>query len=145
MTVIQKSALVAFTARQMFELVDEIGEYPRFLPWCRASEVTERTDAAVEAKLDIAWSGMHKSFTTRNQLYPHERMQMSLVSGPFRQFEGDWRFIALGERGCKVTLDLQFELTGHLLDRLFQPIFHKIADSLVDAFCKRAVEVYGNG
>ena len=145
MTTIKRSALVAYTARQMFELVNSIEEYPRFLPWCRVSQVTARTDTEVEASLEITWSGIHKSFTTCNHLYPYERIDITLVKGPFRHLEGRWEFIALGEQGCKINLELEFELTGHLVDKVFQPIFHHIANSLVDAFCRRAVDIYGNG
>lgn len=143
MTTIKRSALVAYTARQMFELVNSIEEYPRFLPWCHSSHIIDRTDTEVEASLEIAWSGIHKSFITRNHLYPDERIDITLVKGPFRRLEGHWRFIALGEHGCKITLDLEFELAGHFLDVVFEPIFHRIANSLVDAFCKRAGDIYG--
>ena len=144
MTIIQRTALVMYSPHQMFELVDNIEDYPRFLPWCRESHIIHRDDKEVEASLEIAWSGIHKNFTTRNHLYPNERIDIVLVQGPFRHLEGHWRFIAVGDRGCKVNLELEFELTGHFLDRIFQPIFHHIANSLVDFFCKRAVEVYGN-
>lgn len=142
MTTIKRNALVPFTTHQMFELVNSIEEYPRFLPWCRSSEVISRTEKEVEAKLEIAWSGMHKSFTTRNTLYPNERMEMRLVEGPFRHLEGIWTFTALGDHGCKVHLDLEFEFAGGMMDVVFQPIFNHIANSLVDAFCKRAAELY---
>ncbi len=144
MTTIKRSALVAFTARQMFELVNSIEEYPRFLPWCRSSAIVHQTETEVEASIEIAWSGIHKSFTTRNYLYPYERIDITLAHGPFRHLEGRWSFISFEEHGCKVNLDLEFELAGHLLDKLFQPIFHHIANSLVDSFCKRAAEIYAN-
>lgn len=143
MTTIQRSALVMFSARQMFELVNNIEDYPRFLPWCRSSQIIHQSETEIEASLEIAWSGMHKTFTTRNGLHPYERIDITLVHGPFRRLEGHWSFMACGEKGCKVNLELEFELAGHFLDVIFQPIFHHIANSLVDAFCKRAVEIYG--
>src|SRR3990167_115757 len=101
MTTIKRSALVAYTARQMFELVNSIEEYSRFLPWCRSSHVITQTAADVEASIDIAWSGMHKSFTTRNHLYPYERIDITLIQGPFRHLEGRWEFKELNAHGCK--------------------------------------------
>ncbi|MDX1901911.1 MAG: type II toxin-antitoxin system RatA family toxin [Gammaproteobacteria bacterium] len=142
-TVIQRSALVAYPARQMFELVNAIEEYPRFLPWCRSTKINATSEHAIEASIEIAWSGIHKSFSTRNTLTPYEKIHMQLLSGPFRRLEGTWTFIPVDEHGCRVSLDLEFELSGHWMSKLFQPVFHRIADSLVDAFCKRAVEVYG--
>jgi len=143
MTTIQRSALVSFTARQMFELVNSIEDYPRFLPWCSKSEIISQSEEHIEATVTVAWSGIHKSFTTRNQLHPYDSIEITLVSGPFHRLAGRWHFVALGEEGCKVNLDLEFEFTGHWMDMLFQPVFHHIANSLVDVFCKRAVEIYG--
>jgi ribosome-associated toxin RatA of RatAB toxin-antitoxin module len=143
MTVIKRTALVGYSSRQMYELVNLIEEYPRFLPWCRESQIISKDDKQVEASLDIAWSGIHKQFTTRNVLYPFNRIDIQLVNGPFRHLQGKWMFSEMGPQGCKVELELEFALAGHFLDNVFQPIFHKIANELVDLFCKRAVEVYG--
>lgn len=143
MPTIKRNAIVPYTAKQMFELVNNIPDYPRFLPWCRASHIINQTDTEIEATLDIAWSGMHKSFTTRNHLHPDDHIDISLVTGPFKHLEGRWSFMGLGEHGCKVHLELEFEFAGHFFDKLFQPIFNHIANSLVDAFVKRAVDVYG--
>ena len=143
MNVINRSATVIYSPRQMFELVNNIEDYPRFLPWCSSSTILHRDDEAIEATLDIAWSGIHKSFSTRNHLHPYERIEITLVHGPFRHLEGRWIFTALGEQGCTVDLELEFDLAGRLIDKLFQPIFHHIANSLVDLFCKRAAEIYG--
>jgi len=143
MTIIKRSALVPYTQRQMFELVKAIEDYPRFLPWCHQTHIISQDETHVEATLDIAWSGMHKSFTTRDLLTPYERIDITLVTGPFRHLEGRWSFHALGDHGCKITMELEFELTGGFFDRMFHPIFNHIANSLVDAFSKRAAEIYG--
>jgi ribosome-associated toxin RatA of RatAB toxin-antitoxin module len=144
MNILKRSALVPYSARQMFELVNSIEDYPRFLPWCHSSQIMSRTDEEVIATLEIAWKGVHKTFTTRNRLFPYERMEISLVKGPLQQMNGIWNFVPLNDKACKVLLDLEFEFTGGFIDRLFQPVFQHIANSLVDAFCKRAVELYGH-
>jgi len=142
-TQIKRSALLPYTAKEMFEVVDAIENYPEFLPWCTASQIISRKDNEVEASLELSWSGMHKSFTTKNTLIPYERIDINLIEGPFKHLEGIWTFTAMGDDGCKVNLELDFELVGHFLDVIFQPIFSHIANSLVDLFTKRAVEVYG--
>ena len=144
MTTISKSALVPYSAEEMYELVADVESYPRFLPWCRTSQILNRTDEEIEASIEIVWSGIHKTFTTRNTLHQFDRMDITLVTGPFRHLEGHWSFLQLGDQGCKVNLNLEFELAGHIFDKVFQPIFHHIANSLVEAFCSRAVEVYGH-
>ena len=129
----------------MFELVNGIADYPRFLPWCRTSEIISSNEKEVVASLEIAWKGIHKCFTTRNELTPFKCIKISLVKGPLRHLDGIWQFHNLGnDEGCKVTLDLEFEFAGNFIDLVFEPIFNHIANSLVDAFCKRAAEVYGD-
>jgi ribosome-associated toxin RatA of RatAB toxin-antitoxin module len=144
MNTLKRSALVPYSTHQMFELVNRIEDYPRFLPWCEKSQIISRTEEEVVATLAVAWKGVHKSFTTRNRLHPFERMEMSLADGPLKHLEGVWHFQALSEKASKVLLDLEFEFAGGFVDKLFQPIFQNIANTLVDAFCKRAVELYGH-
>jgi ribosome-associated toxin RatA of RatAB toxin-antitoxin module len=143
MAIIQRSALVPYSARQMFELVNNVEDYPQFLPWCSSSRVIESTATQLEAELNVNWKGITKSFTTRNILHPYERMEIQLVHGPFRQLEGRWTFTTLQPSACKIALNLEFEFTGNILDKLFQPVFNHIANSLVEAFSKRAVEIHG--
>ncbi len=144
MNSLKRNAIVPYSTRQMFELVNNIEEYPRFLPWCHTAKVINRTDTEVVAELEIAWKGVHKSFTTRNTLKPYEQMDMNLVNGPLKHMEGIWHFQALNDKACKVLLDLEFEFAGSFIDRLFEPVFSHIANSLVDAFCQRAMELYGH-
>jgi ribosome-associated toxin RatA of RatAB toxin-antitoxin module len=144
MNILKRSALVPYSARQMFNLVNHIEDYPRFLPWCSSSKVISRTDTEVVATLEVRWKGVHKSFTTKNTLHPFDRMEIALVNGPMHHMEGIWHFQALNEGACKVLLDLEFEFAGNFIDRLFQPIFQHIANTLVEAFCKRAAELYSH-
>jgi ribosome-associated toxin RatA of RatAB toxin-antitoxin module len=143
MTTIHKSALVPYSAEQMYTLVDDIPAYPEFLPWCSGSKEITRREDEVEASLDIAHSGVHKSFTTRNRLEKNRSIEMQLVEGPFKHLNGVWRFEPLGDAGSKVVLDLEFDFSSKLLGMTFGPLFSKIASSLVDAFIQRAQKVYG--
>lgn len=143
MTTISKTALVEYTAEQMYTLVDNVLEYPAFLPWCRNSAEISRTETELKASLEIAHSGLHKSFTTHNYNQPFSRINIELVEGPFKHLHGKWRFDPLTESACKITLDMDFEFSSKLLSITFGPIFSSIASSLVDAFVKRAKEVYG--
>ncbi|MCW8828909.1 MAG: type II toxin-antitoxin system RatA family toxin [Gammaproteobacteria bacterium] len=143
MTTISKNALVPYSAREMFKLVNDIESYERFLPWCRSSEVLSQNEDEVRATIEIAHGSLHKSFTTCNRLQTNKMIEMRLEQGPFKHLEGFWRFDVLGERACKVSLDLDFEFSNKLIGMAMGPIFSQIANNLVDAFSKRAVEVYG--
>ena len=140
---IHKSALVPYSAAQMFALVNDIDAYHQFLPWCRSSQVLSRDEDELRATIEIAHGSLRKSFTTRNRIQKDKMMEMRLEEGPFRHLEGFWRFDTLGEQACKVSLDLDFEFSSKLVGLAMGPVFSQIANSLVDAFSKRAVQVYG--
>jgi len=143
LAVINKSALVPYTPIQMFKLVDDIEAYVEFLPWCSGSTVLARTDRDVTASLEISHSGFQKAFTTRNIYEVDHRINMTLVEGPFKKLEGVWQFQALGDQGCKIMLDLEFEFKSRLIGMSFGPLFGQMAGSLVDAFTQRASNIYG--
>lgn len=143
MTRIQRSALVPYSPREMYDLVNDSRRYPEFLPWCTGARILADSPEERTASLDLSKGGISKSFTTINRLYPGERIEMRLKEGPFKTLSGLWRFTALGDAGCKVELDLQFEFSNKLVALAFGSIFSQIASSLVDAFQKRAVDVYG--
>lgn len=143
MNTIKRSALVPYSAQEMFDLVSDIGAYGEFLPWCGGARVLSRDEHTVVASIEIAYKGLHKAFTTRNQLFPGNRMEMRLVQGPFSHLEGQWTFQPLGERASKISLDLQFEFSSRLAGLAMGPVFGGIANSLVDSFRRRAAEVYG--
>lgn len=140
---VNKSALVPYPAGQMYALVNDVERYPEFLPWCRGARVLSHTDSEMRASLDLARGGLHKTFTTRNALEPDRAITMTLENGPFRHLEGRWQFIELGAEGSKVTLDMEFEFAGMMLDLMAGPVFHEICNSLVDAFIRRAAELHG--
>ncbi len=142
---INRSQIVPYPQKAMFELVDDVGHYQEFLPWCGGASVLERTDFIVIASVSIAFKGLKQSFTTRNTLTKHEQIAMELVDGPFRELSGEWRFIAIDDHSCKVTLNLDFKVAGGFLGKIVQPVFQIICESMVRAFCERADKLYGQG
>ncbi len=142
MTTISKNALVRYSAAEMYALVNDVESYPQFLPWCRSARVLSRQPDEVRATLELARGGIQKSFTTLNRLQDNKMIEIRLVDGPFRRLNGYWRFDALAEQASKVSLDMDFEFAP-LLDMVLGPVFNPIANSLVDAFHQRALDVYG--
>jgi ribosome-associated toxin RatA of RatAB toxin-antitoxin module len=140
---IEKTALVSYTPAQMYSLVDDIDAYEEFLPWCSRSEVIARQDDIVDGSLEISYSKLNKTFTTRNINTPNEKIEMQLLEGPFKKLHGEWTFQPLGNDGTKVMLNLEFEFANKILDMTVGPVFSQIANSLVDAFTQRARDVYG--
>lgn len=142
MTVVQKSALVKFSARQMFDLVNDIESYPKFLPWCADSRILKREDDVIEAELVVAKGGFKKSFSTRNKIDPGGKISVSLLEGPFSYLEGVWNFMPLREDASKISLDLEFEMPGALASLAFGTVFNQICNTMVASFTERAKVVY---
>lgn len=142
MTVVQKSALVKFSAKQMFDLVNDIESYPKFLPWCSASRILKREGDIIEAELTISKGGFKKSFSTRNKIDPGGKITVSLLEGPFTYLEGVWSFMPLREDASKISLDLEFEMPGVLASLAFGTVFNQICNTMVASFTERAKAVY---
>ncbi|WP_299979520.1 type II toxin-antitoxin system RatA family toxin [uncultured Pseudoteredinibacter sp.] len=142
-TEIERSALVAYSQEQMFELVGDIESYPQFMPGCVAAEVHQQGEDFVEASLYLSQAGIKQQFTTRNILERPGKMLMSLVAGPFSELSGEWRFIPLAENACKVELSLRFGFDNAVLKLAAGKLFEKSANQQVAALCQRAEQVYG--
>ncbi|NOY74153.1 MAG: type II toxin-antitoxin system RatA family toxin [Gammaproteobacteria bacterium] len=143
MQTISRSALVPYSASEMFSLVDNIIAYPEFLPWCSQSNEIERDADEVHASIEINKGALRKSFSTCNRIQKNKMIEMRLKEGPFKHLQGFWRFDQLGDEGCRVSFDLQFEFSSRLLGLTIGPIFSKIANDMVDAFNQRAHQIYG--
>lgn len=140
---VTKSALVPFSDQAMFDLVCDVERYQDFLPWCRSSRLLSRSDQEVCGEIEVSKAGVTQTFATCNRIMPPQRMEIRLLRGPFRHLQGFWEFQPLRSDACKVILQLDFEFSNTLMNRAFGLVFGQIANSLVDAFCKRAGEIYG--
>ncbi len=127
----------------MFVLIDDVEAYPEFLPWCNDAEVRNRSDNIVEATLELHKGSLSNHFTTRNTRREFETIELELIGGPFRHLQGGWQFTEIGQEGCKVALELEFEFENKLIDMMFGAFFEDTCNSLVDAFTKRAQVVFG--
>lgn len=147
MKTVHKSVLIWYSPNEMYRLVTDVGQYPQFLPWCDHAKVLEESLEGMTAEVGISFGGVRQTFTTRNTHVPDQQVGMELVNGPFSHLDGAWNFVSLGDgsqRACKVELTLNYGFESATLGALVGPVFDKIAASLVDAFVKRAQQVYGD-
>jgi ribosome-associated toxin RatA of RatAB toxin-antitoxin module len=144
MTTIHRSAIVPYSAHRMFELVADIPSYPKFLPWCGGARIVSTQGDEVIAAIDIAYSGVHKTFSTRNLLQCDKMIEIRLLDGPFSYLQGFWQFKVLDENSSKISLDLEFEVANRIVSLALTPVFSGIANQLVDRFHRRAIELYGS-
>ena len=145
MKTVHKSVLIWYSAEEMFALVTDVARYPEFLPWCDKAAVIESDDKGMKAEIGIAFGGIRQTFTTRNEHVPGREVAMKLLDGPFSRLDGKWQFKPLGEqqRACKIEFDLHYGFDNAALAALVGPVFDKISGNMVDAFVKRAEQVYG--
>jgi ribosome-associated toxin RatA of RatAB toxin-antitoxin module len=143
MPTVNRSALVRHTPQKMFDLVNDFERYPEFLPGCRQARLVEHDEVHLIGEMTLGRAGVEQTITTRNDLFEPERIEMSLVKGPFKRLKGRWLFTPMGEDACKVSLEMEFEFANRLLGMAFGKLFQQIAGQLVDAFTKRANELYG--
>ena len=141
---VTKTVLVHYSAQQMYELVDGVEEYPKFLPWCGGGSVSHRDEHLTRATIQINYKGIKQSFTTENRKDPGREMWIKLVEGPFRTLDGNWRFLPLTDDSCKIEFSLRYEFASRLLEKLIGPVFNFVANSMVEAFVKRADQRYGS-
>jgi len=147
MKTVHKSVLIWYSPQEMFALVTDVPRYPEFLPWCDRSAVLAEDAEGMTAEVGIAFGGIHQSFTTRNNHHAPDSVDVKLIKGPFSQLDGQWRFSPVGDgtqRACKIDLTLNYGFSSATLSALVGPVFDKIAATLVDAFVKRAEQVYGD-
>ncbi len=142
MAVVEKSVLIERSAAQMFDLVDRVEDYPKFLPWCGGTQLFERTSSKTAARIDIRYHGLKAHFSTENAKDYPRSMTIALTDGPFRHMDGGWRFTPLGDAACKVEFRLHYEFSSRLLEKALGPVFNHIANTFVESFVKRAGELY---
>ena len=142
MAQVEKTVLVGHSAQRMFDLVDMVERYPEFLPWCGGIDLIQRDEAVTVATLHIDYHRIKQNFTTENHKTYPSIMEIKLKDGPFRQLEGVWRFIPLSDDACKIEFRLNYEFSNAFLEKLIAPVFSHIANTFVDAFVKRAEQVY---
>lgn len=134
--------LAPYSAKQMYDLVDRVEDYPRFMPWCGGVDVHERSEVTLDVTLHIHFLGIRSHFRTRNQR-SDTRQDMQLVDGPFRQLGGYWQFTPLADDACKVEFVLEYAFSSPMLEKMIGPAFDKIISSFVDAFMAEAERRYG--
>jgi ribosome-associated toxin RatA of RatAB toxin-antitoxin module len=141
---VSRSALVPYSAAQMFELIRDVEAYPSFLPWCNDAEVHIRGDDFIEASLGLRRGKISKRFRTRNVFRENESLGIELVGGPFSHMSGGWTFQQLGDAGSKVVLELEFEFENKATDVIFGRFFEHTCNALVDSFTQQAARIYAS-
>ena len=135
---IHKSAIVLHPAQKMFQLVDSVENYPRFLPWCGSTQIIERDNSKTIASIEINYKGIRQTFTTENTKKQNKEMMIKLIDGPFKSLSGEWMFKNLDKDSCQIELKLEYEFSNVIFEKLISPVFNMIANTFIDEFIKEA-------
>lgn len=139
---IRKSVIVPHTPDKIYNLVTDLKNYPKYLPWCTSTVIKDETENSIIGTVNIEYLKIKTHFTTKNTNYPYDRIDMQLVDGPFKELSGSWVFKPLGEHGCKIEFVLHYKFSNPLLEKLFGPVFNSISKNIVDCFIKEANKLY---
>jgi len=139
---IERNALMPYAAKVMYDIVNDVEAYPEFLPWCGAARIDQEGENSMVAAILMQAAGMNHWFKTSNNMQPGERIDISLLEGPFSKLDGSWRFIPISSDGCKIELVLNFEIKHTLASAIIAPAFSRIANTLVESFCNRARDLH---
>jgi len=135
---IHKSAIVLHSSKKMFQLVDSVENYPRFLPWCGSTQILERDNSKTIASIEINYKGIRQTFTTENTKKQNKEMMIKLIDGPFQSLSGQWIFKNLDNDSCQIELKLEYQFNNIILEKLISPVFNMIANTFIDEFIKEA-------
>jgi len=136
-----RSALIERPATTTFDVIEAAERYPEFLPWCESAVILARDENVVAARITVNYHGVRFDFTTRNPKQRPRWMAIRLEQGPFRHFEGEWNLTELAPSACKIAFTLRYEMRGDLLGKVAGRVFDGIANTLVDAYARRAEQV----
>lgn len=144
MPIVKKSIIIPYKVEQMYDLINDIEAYPEFLPWCKATQVHERSATELKATIYIEKGPLSQSITTVNKMEPYSLIQMQYVAGPFKYCEGAWHFMPTAQEETVVTFTMDYQFSNRLIALAAEPVFNPIANTLIDAFKQRAAQIYGN-
>lgn len=142
MPTISRSALVMYSAEEMYALINDVDSYPQFVPDCGDSKIIEATENSMTASLLVAKGAIKKWFTTENTLVENKSVKLTLVDGPFKYLTGEWQISALSEEACKIQFELDYEFSNKVLSLAFGGVFSHLTNNIVQAFTQRAKDVY---
>lgn len=134
--------VLPYSQEQMFALVADVGKYPQFLPWCVGARVRSQTETELVADLTIGFGPFRESFTSRVKLDRPRQLQVSYETGPFRYLNNQWIFEP-NPKGCEVKFFVDFEFRSRLLQSAIGVVYNEAVRRMVNAFLKRAREIYG--
>lgn len=138
---------VRHTAREMFDLVADVEQYPQFLPMCEALAIRTRRErngrTMLVADMTVGYKAIRETFTSQVHLKPEELViDVKYLDGPFRYLNNEWRFEPAWDGGSRVHFSIDYEFRSRVLGMLMGTMFDRAFRMFTEAFEKRADKIY---
>ncbi len=140
---IRETRFMPYTCEQMFDLVADVANYPKFLPWVIATRIRSDSDTEMTADMLVGFKAIREKFTSRVEKQRPNHIEVFYVDGPLKDLDNNWRFTAV-EGGCEVDFCVDFAFRSAIFEALAGQYFDRAFRKMVGAFEKRAHDLYGS-
>ena len=130
-----------YSAKQMYDLVADVGEYPKFLPWCIGARLYNKTENDFYADLIIGFKVFRERFTSHVML-AEDKIEIDYVKGPLSHLHNLWEFKDLEGGGSSLHFEVDFEFKNKLFQKMVGGLFTEAVHRMVVSFEQRAEELY---
>ena len=125
----------------IFNLINDVENYPNYLPWCTSTEVDRKSESLLIGKIFVSKSFIRWNFSTKNQIKKNESIKLELVDGPFDSLDGQWLFSPIDEHNTKVSLEISYKIKSSIIELSIEPIFTSIMNSILESFIQEAFKL----
>ncbi|UOR14835.1 type II toxin-antitoxin system RatA family toxin [Qipengyuania aquimaris] len=140
---IRETRRLPYSCEQMFDLVADVAKYPEFLPWVVATRIRSDSESEMTADMLVGFKAIREKFTSRVIKKRPEHIEVFYVDGPLKDLDNNWRFTCLPDGGCEIDFCVDFTFRNAMFERLAGQYFDRAFRKMVEAFEKRADELYG--
>lgn len=136
--------IVPYAAAEMYDLAADVERYPEFLDGWRAVRVLSTDGDTRTVEQVLGFGPLKWRFRSYASGDPPRRLLIRSGEAPFRQLEIDWQLRDLEQGGAEVAFKAVCELRSSKVDRLASGLLEASFSHTVDAFERRARQLFGS-
>ena len=125
----------------IFNLINDVENYPNYLPWCTSTKVDRKSESLLIGEIFISKSFIKWNFSTKNKIEKNKSIRLELVDGPFDSLDGQWLFSTIDEHNTKVSLEISYKFKSSIIELSIEPIFTSIMNSILESFIQEAFKL----
>ena len=140
--------LIECNKEQLVDLVLDIENYPKFIPYCLDAKIYEKKEERdlilIIADLTIGkgpFKATYKSDVKFNK--DTDTILVTNIEGPLKYLENKWVFLEKGN-STEISFDIDFEIKNKFLNIVMSKSFQYGLDKIADSFQKRANDLFKN-